>query len=112
MNCPKCESAALARFAIDDVTVDRCTACAGVWFDVEELSQLLSEQAQQIAQLLKGRTSEQADGKKGPCPREGSELMRVYSAIDRSVVLDVCGECRGVWLDGGEFDKLFAARRR
>jgi Zn-finger nucleic acid-binding protein len=38
--------------------------------------------------------------------------MRVYSSIDRSVVLDACPECRGIWLDGGEFEKLFAAPRR
>ena len=111
MNCPKCENAALARFTIEGVTVDRCTACAGVWFDAEELSQLLSEEAQHIAKLLKGRLGEHADGKKGRCPRDASELMRVYSSMDRSVVLDACGECRGVWLDGGEFEKLFAARR-
>ncbi|MEX0803873.1 MAG: zf-TFIIB domain-containing protein [Candidatus Binatia bacterium] len=35
--------------------------------------------------------------------------MRVYSSIDRSVILDACAECRGIWLDGGEFEKLFAA---
>jgi Zn-finger nucleic acid-binding protein len=36
--------------------------------------------------------------------------LRVYSAIDRSVILDACPECHGIWLDGGEFNKLFAAR--
>ena len=111
MSCPKCKSETLARFTIEGVAVDRCTACAGVWFDAEELSQLLSEEAQHIAQLLKSRLSEQVDGKKGRCPRDASELMRVYSSIDRSVVLDACGECRGIWLDGGEFEKLFSARR-
>jgi Zn-finger nucleic acid-binding protein len=37
--------------------------------------------------------------------------MRVYSAVERTVVIDACPECRGIWLDGGEFEKLFAARR-
>lgn len=27
----------------------------------------------------------------------------------RGVLIDVCPECRGVWLDGGELDKLLAA---
>lgn len=27
----------------------------------------------------------------------------------RGVRIDVCPECRGVWLDGGELDKLLAA---
>jgi Zn-finger nucleic acid-binding protein len=112
MDCPKCNTEALAAFTIEGVTVDRCSACAGVWFDAEELSQLLSEEARHVAQLLKGRMIEQADGKKARCPRDASEMIRVYSSMDHSVILDVCGECRGVWLDGGEFKKLFTARRR
>ena len=112
MNCPKCHIEPLAAFTIEGVTVDRCVACAGVWFDAEELSRLLSEEARHVAQLLKGSLIAQADGKKADCPRDASKMMRVYSAIDHSVILDVCGECRGVWLDGGEFDKLFAALPR
>ena len=112
MNCPKCKTERLAGFTIKGVTVDRCSACGGVWFDAEELSQLLSEEAQHVARLLKGRVNEQADEKKGRCPRDTSQLIRVYSSIDRSVVLDACGECRGVWLDAGEFEKLFAALRQ
>jgi Zn-finger nucleic acid-binding protein len=27
----------------------------------------------------------------------------------RGVLIDVCPECRGVWLDGGELDKLLTA---
>jgi Zn-finger nucleic acid-binding protein len=112
MNCPKCNAEPLAPFIIEGVTLDRCTACAGVWFDAEELTQLLSEEARHVAQLLKGSASAEADGMKGDCPRDSSKMMRVYSSMDRSVILDVCGVCRGVWLDGGEFEKLFGARRR
>jgi Zn-finger nucleic acid-binding protein len=112
MYCPKCKTEPLAAYTIEDVTVDRCAVCAGVWFDAEELSQLLSEEARHVAQLLKGTVSAQADGQKADCPRDASKMMRVYSAIDHSVILDVCGECRGVWLDGGEFTKLFVTRRR
>jgi Zn-finger nucleic acid-binding protein len=51
------------------------------------------------------------EGKKGFCPRDASELLRVYSSINRSVVIDACADCRGIWLDGGEFEKLFAAQQ-
>jgi Zn-finger nucleic acid-binding protein len=112
MKCPKCKTEPLATHTIEGVTVDRCSACAGVWFDAEELNQLLSEEARHIAELLKGRVIEQADEKNASCPRDDSKMMRVYSAMDHSVILDVCGECRGVWLDGGEFKKLFIARRQ
>ena len=112
MNCPKCKTEPLSTFTVEGVTVDRCSSCTGVWFDADELSHLLNEEARHVARLLKGSLSDQADGKKAQCPRDASGLMRVYSSIDHSVVLDVCGNCRGVWLDGGEFEKLFAAKRR
>lgn len=111
MKCPKCKSATLSDFKIDDVTVDRCASCEGIWFDADELVQLLAEDAAQVAALRRGSMHEVLDEKRGVCPRDDGELLRVYSAIDKSVILDACPECRGIWLDGGEFDKMFAARK-
>ena len=64
-----------------------------------------------MASLRRGHVKDEVEGKKGKCPRDGSELIRVCSCIERSVILDACADCRGIWLDGGEFEKLFAARR-
>ena len=112
MNCPKCLTATLAEFKLEGVAVDRCSRCDGIWFDAQELSQLLTEDARLVAELRRGSVSELADAKKGRCPRDSADLLRIYSAIDRSVTLDACADCHGIWLDGGEFEKLFGARRR
>ncbi len=93
------------------VVVERCFSCSGTWFDAYELTQLLAQDAGYVASLRRGSIKEQLAGKKGFCPRDDSELIRVYSSIDRSVILDACAECHGIWLDGGEFDKLFASRQ-
>jgi len=111
MNCPKCRTATLVEFKVETIRVDRCSSCDGIWFDAQELSQLLVEDARQVAELRRGATREQLDDKRGRCPRDSAELLRIYSAIDRSVTLDACADCHGIWLDGGEFEKLFAARR-
>lgn len=111
MNCPKCQAETLGEFSVQGVAVDRCPSCAGIWFDAHELSQLLAEEARHVASLRRGHVKDEIEGKKGKCPRDGSELLRVYSSIERSVILDACPDCRGIWLDGGEFEKLFAARR-
>jgi len=110
MNCPKCQTATLAEFKVEKIAVDRCSTCDGIWFDAQELSQLLVEDARQVAELRRGARREPLDDKRGRCPRDGAELLRIYSAIDRSVTLDACADCHGIWLDGGEFEKLFAAR--
>jgi Zn-finger nucleic acid-binding protein len=111
MKCPKCQTETLGEFSVQGVAVDRCAACAGLWFDAHELVRLLAEEARHVASLRRGHVKEEVEGKKGKCPHDESDLLRVYSAVEPSVVLDACAECRGIWLDGGEFDKLFAARR-
>ena len=111
MKCPKCQSETLVGHKIEDVGVDRCSSCEGIWFDAQELGELLAEDAKQVASLRRGSVREELAGKKGNCPRDGGELLRVYSAIEKTVIIDACPDCRGIWLDGGEFAKLFAARR-
>lgn len=110
MKCPKCQIENLGEFSVEGVTVNRCPACDGVWFDAHELTELLAEDARHVSALLRSRVQDQADGKKGQCPRDSAALLRVYSSIDKSVIIDACPECHGIWLDGGEFAKLFAAK--
>jgi Zn-finger nucleic acid-binding protein len=112
MKCPKCNSETLKQFNIEGVAVDRCSACDGVWFDAEELGKILSEEARKLASLRRGSTHEELEGKKGSCPRDATVLLRVFSAVNKSVIIDVCPECHGVWLDGGEFEKLFSTRQQ
>jgi Zn-finger nucleic acid-binding protein len=111
MKCPKCENQSLSEFSVENIAVDRCASCNGTWFDALELSQLLAEDARRVAALRRGGENDRADDKRGKCPRDGAELLRIYSSIDRAVVLDACADCHGIWLDSGEFEKLFAARR-
>lgn len=37
------------------------------------------------------------------CPIDGTELLMTHRA---NVEIDYCPECRGVWLDRGELDKI------
>jgi Zn-finger nucleic acid-binding protein len=110
MKCPKCGTETMQQFLVQAVALERCSSCSGIWFDARELSQLLEQDARQVALLRRGSVNQQLEGKKGFCPRDGSELLRVYSSINRSVIIDACADCRGIWLDGGEFEKLFSAR--
>lgn len=111
MKCPKCRTETMKVFSVEGVALERCSSCSGIWFDARELSQLLEQDARQVASLRRGHDDQQLEGKKGYCPRDDSELLRVYSSINPSVIIDACAECRGIWLDGGEFEKLFSAHQ-
>ena len=43
MNCPRCDGT-LKESTIDDVTIDTCEKCSGVWLDSSELAQLMKRE--------------------------------------------------------------------
>jgi len=59
-----------------------------------------------MAAELSGRTLR---GEPLRCPVDGSRLVQV----DRSeILIDACPECRGVWLDRGELDRILVKERQ
>jgi len=43
------------------------------------------------------------------CPNDGSRLIEMERA---DVLVDACPECRGIWLDRGELDKILVKERQ
>jgi hypothetical protein len=43
MDCPRCEGR-LHEMSFDDVRVDRCDKCHGIWLDAGELEQIISQE--------------------------------------------------------------------
>jgi Zn-finger nucleic acid-binding protein len=106
MDCPKCGNRKLVASQVGQVEVDKCKSCGGIWCDHNELADLLSESPWRLKKLTGKRPHEELNLKKADCPRDGRQLMRVYSAGGSSIVLDSCPQCQGIWLDGGELDAL------
>ena len=40
------------------------------------------------------------------CPKCNNDLEKVMLGIDRSIEIDECPACKGMWFDEGELDKL------
>lgn len=110
MQCPKCKTEPLSSTTIQEIDVDRCETCGGVWFDDAELVPLLHTERNFLSALRGGSDKDGRNTQHGNCPRDTTALLRVYSARNRSVVLDACPQCHGVWLDGGEFEALLVSR--
>lgn len=106
MNCPKCKTTVLELAQVAGVELDRCPTCRGIWSDRGELSALLELPADQWKRLARGKADDQRNRMAACCPRDGANLVRVASADNRSVVIDICLQCQGIWLDGGELAQL------
>ena len=106
MNCPRCDGVALIGTEVRSTTVDRCRSCGGIWFDETELETLLEENAASLRPLRSSKSDDLRNRQTAACPRDGEVLVRVCSAKKHAVVLDTCPRCQGIWLDGGELERL------
>ncbi len=43
MNCPRCDGR-LHQMVFDDVNIDRCDKCDGIWLDAGELQQIIGQE--------------------------------------------------------------------
>ena len=117
MDCPKCLGKLKTKI-IEDVSVDFCWVCEGIWFDREELEQVIQKDSKNFDFIDFGRKEfdgkeikdlwNDLDVKEGKCPKcgDGTLLVRKKDKDNKEVNVDLCPEGHGVWLDGGEVLKL------
>lgn len=106
------------------VTLDRCGSCGGSFLDKGELEKIESAARRKkmrwsteeipsvvkraYAQARRPDSQEAEERKPLDCPQcDGTMFEREWS-IGTMVRVDVCIDCRGVWLDGGELETLLA----
>ena len=108
MQCPACGSP-LEAVQIQDIEIDQCPQCRGVWFDHIEIDEILA-----IPKLPARLTSQELyrdppelipEGERS-CPRCSESLKTIH--VD-DVTLDACASCKGFFADIGEVDRLAAA---
>ena len=78
--------------------------CNTVWY-IDDLT-IRETTLETGPDIAGGTTPEGADRRPAACPRDQSSLLRVSSAKAPRVIVDSCPACRGLWLDGGELEKL------
>ncbi len=105
--CPKCHSK-LYKVYYQNIEVDRCIKCEGIWFDATEAEELkklrgsenidignpeIGDRYNRIQQLIK-------------CPRCQGKMQKMLDIDRHSIWYEQCTQCLGIWLDAGEFKKF------
>jgi Zn-finger nucleic acid-binding protein len=109
MICPVCRKAALI-VEYNNIELDYCPVCRGVWFDAGEL-ELLMEAAgigNHLGYLrnIAGAPEVVSSEKKRKCPICRHKMKKVYIDEDKKILVDICHVGDGVWFDGGEVQSL------
>lgn len=108
MNCPKCQQVAKLRKRRakgKDFTVEYCLKCKGVWFDRDELNEVMPEA---IKNLKVPRDAQQDFA--CLCPKCNTALYSFYYP-QTYVTIDMCYKCGGIWFDRSEFKEIREVRR-
>ncbi len=101
MLCPVCKEFMVV-LELEQVEIDYCTSCEGIWLDSGELELLLENEAER-AKLLK--SLQEAPGhaeKKHRCPVCNKKMVKVYVGDDKKILIDKCKKDHGLWFDKGE----------
>lgn len=105
MKCVKCDGT-LQRVELEDVEVDQCDACSGIWFDSGELQRILGKASTDRLKSA-AKASKTEDAKRGRCPRcRGEGKLVQVASLKSDLHIDTCSVCGGQWLDGGELELL------
>jgi Zn-finger nucleic acid-binding protein len=110
---------ALEETKVDDILLDKCLTCGGVWFDFAEMEKAIGKERRALQGVLGGAGQDAAPALRASnrpvCPRCGDELLAVRNSDNPDLRVEACLTCYGRWVDGvelvrvrdaGLFDKL------
>jgi uncharacterized protein len=103
MLCPKCNSE-MEKVSFDNIEVDRCTQCKGIWFDMlehEHLKAIHDSESIDIGDPTVGHDFNKID--KIDCPVCHTKMIRMVDREQPHIWYESCAVCYGVFFDAGEF---------
>lgn len=111
MLCPVCRLPMLI-VEFDEIELDACPDCKGVWFDAQELRELfeLVEAPEHLHDLENQLQAMPHVSGRRVCPRCRGRLSPVGTPSgDSELILDQCPRWHGLWFDQGELEALMTA---
>ena len=105
MICSVCENPMVV-LELDQIEIDHCLHCGGIWLDAGELEILLDtdEDRARLREILIEEDS--VKEKKYPCPICNKKMQKVYVGEERKILIDKCKRDHGLWLDKGELEEV------
>ena len=107
--CPDCVIE-MRMETVREVNLDVCPACAGIWFDPEELRTLLARDPIVLLDLEERHPPRVTHGPAAEafrrCPDCSLPLTEYHYLYSSPVVLESCTDCGGFWVEEGELVKM------
>ncbi len=109
MICPACNNEMIV-VEYNQIELDYCTSCKGIWFDNTELDLLLKSLKLDSSGYLLKNMLDQPElfslEKQHRCPICKKTMRLIHPQEMTELVLDICPRNDGIWFDGGELGQL------
>lgn len=104
--CPACDCS-LETKTFDDLSVDACPKCAGIFFDAGEIVEARKEGFEHLEQAVfpSEPHTPKANGAR-PCPKCRTTMTSYRYQYHSPIFLDCCPSCDGIWVDDGELHQM------
>lgn len=101
MKCPVCDELMIV-LELEEIEIDYCTGCEGVWLDGGELELLLEEASEKEAVLSSFIVDDSSGEIKIRCPICIKKMEKVTVGKENKILLDKCKNNHGLWFNKGE----------
>jgi len=101
MKCPVCKEPTIV-LELDEIEIDYCTSCGGIWLDAGELELLIEDEKDRELLLSSFQKDVEHPEKKYRCPICSKKMDKVHVGENKDVLLDKCPDNDGLWFDKGE----------
>jgi Zn-finger nucleic acid-binding protein len=91
------------------MTLDVCYGgCGGIWFDASELQRVDARAAATLHGIWQAPPGNLRPAGLRMCPRCPEQVLeRKWFSDLQKVEIDQCPRCDGIWLDAGEFSRIY-----
>jgi len=96
---------------LDDIEIDYCPSCEGIWLDREELNLLLDDSKDKELILSSFRMDYKTRERKLKCPICKRRMVKVLIGLDKKTRIDGCPKQHGFWFDRGELKSILMGSR-
>jgi len=105
MNCPVCKKAMVV-LELNQVEIDYCVACGGIWLDAGELELLLGSSEAKDDVLNSFKLDAKNKERRIKCPICSKKMAKVLCGKEAKVLIDRCKNNDGLWFDKGELYQI------
>ena len=101
MKCPVCDELMIV-LELEEIEIDYCTECEGIWLDGGELDLLLEEASEKEEVLSSFKVDDSSSEEKIRCPICLKKMEKVLVGSESKILLDRCKNKHGLWFNKGE----------